>query len=49
MKTKLLPTLYFDVMLKGREWLAGPKLLPHAPAPHHAAEALPSDAGRAKA
>ncbi|MBN8873259.1 MAG: TIGR01244 family phosphatase [Rhodospirillales bacterium] len=41
LKTKLLPTLYFDVMLRGREWLARPKLLPHAPAPHEAAAALP--------
>lgn len=33
LKADLLPTLYWDVMLKGREWLAAPKLLPHEPQP----------------
>lgn len=36
LKEKLLPPLYFDLMLKGREWLAAPKLLPHAPGSHEA-------------
>jgi len=39
LKAKLLPGLYFDLMLKGREWLATPQLLPHAPAPHEAPQA----------
>jgi sulfide:quinone oxidoreductase len=36
MKARLLPWIYFDLMLKGREWLAGPERLPHAPTPHEA-------------
>ena len=36
MKEKLLPWIYFDLMLKGREWLAGPEMLPHEPTPHEA-------------
>jgi sulfide:quinone oxidoreductase len=40
LKEKLLPWMYFDLMLRGREWLAKPKLLPHAPAPHEAPEAF---------
>ena len=28
-----------DVMLKGREWLAAPRLLPHPPQPHEVAAA----------
>jgi sulfide:quinone oxidoreductase len=35
-KVSLLPWLYFDVMLKGREWLAAPRILPHQPQPHEA-------------
>lgn len=31
LKADFMPTLYFDFMLKGREWLAAPKLLPHEP------------------
>jgi sulfide:quinone oxidoreductase len=34
LKEKMLPAIYFDMMLKGREWLAAPMLLPHAPLPH---------------
>ena len=37
LKEKLLPPIYFELMLKGHEWLAGPQLLPHAPAPHTSA------------
>ncbi len=39
LKEKMLPALYFDAMLKGREWLAGPKLLPHEPGEHEATDA----------
>ncbi|GAA0579050.1 hypothetical protein GCM10009416_16900 [Craurococcus roseus] len=39
LKAKLLPALYFDAMLKGREWLAAPRLLPHPPRPHEVAAA----------
>lgn len=38
-KVSLLPWLYFDVMLKGREWLASPQILPHQPQSHEAAAA----------
>ncbi len=34
LKEKMLPAIYFDVMLKGREWFAAPTLLPHQPAAH---------------
>ena len=37
LKEKLLPPIYFELMLKGREWLAEPQLLPHAPTPHRSA------------
>lgn len=37
LKEKLLPPIYFELMLKGHEWLAEPQLLPHAPAPHTSA------------
>lgn len=37
LKEKLLPPIYFELMLKGHEWLAEPQLLPHAPAPHSSA------------
>lgn len=36
LKEKLLPAIYFDFMLKGREWLAKPLILPHTPADHEA-------------
>jgi sulfide:quinone oxidoreductase len=38
-KVSLLPWLYFDLMLKGREWLATPTILPHQPQAHDAAAA----------
>jgi sulfide:quinone oxidoreductase len=38
-KVSLLPWLYFDVMMKGREWLATPTILPHQPQAHEAAAA----------
>lgn len=39
LKEKMLPPIYFDLMLKGREWLAGPQHLPHEPQPHEASRA----------
>ncbi|GGO77548.1 hypothetical protein GCM10011348_07350 [Marinobacterium nitratireducens] len=39
LKEKLLPWVYWNAMLKGREWLAGPQLLAHSPAPHEASAA----------
>ncbi|WP_308909235.1 TIGR01244 family sulfur transferase [Pseudokordiimonas caeni] len=33
LKEKLMPGIYFDLMLKGREWLAEPNVLSHAPRP----------------
>ena len=29
-----MPSIYFQLMLKGHEWLAQPKLLPHMPGTH---------------
>lgn len=31
LKVKMMPIIYFDMMLRGREWLAEPKRLPHEP------------------
>ncbi|MFO7704095.1 MAG: TIGR01244 family sulfur transferase [Halopseudomonas sp.] len=31
LKVKLMPSIYFDMMLRGREWMAKPKRLPHEP------------------
>ena len=39
-KATLMPTLYFDLMLKGREWFAAPRIIPHELAEHEAAQAL---------
>lgn len=39
LKERILPSIYFDLMLKGREWLAAPERLPHEPAPHEAGQA----------
>ena len=33
MKAHMMIPIYFDLMLKGREWLARPSLLPHDPTP----------------
>jgi len=38
-KVKLLPPIYFDLMLRGREWLAQPALLPGEPPPQEVASA----------
>lgn len=40
LKEKLLPPLYWDLMLKGHEWFAAPELLPHAPIPHEKTSGL---------
>ncbi len=39
LKEKMLPWVYWNAMFKGREWLAGPIILPMQPTPH---EALPA-------
>ncbi|TNE66140.1 MAG: TIGR01244 family phosphatase [Alphaproteobacteria bacterium] len=39
LKEKLMPALYFRLMLKGHEWLAKPKVLSHAPLLHDAGPA----------
>ncbi|MFC6670534.1 NAD(P)/FAD-dependent oxidoreductase [Marinobacterium aestuariivivens] len=39
LKEKLLPWIYWNGMLKGREWLAQPQILAHNPAQHDAAAA----------
>lgn len=31
LKVKMMPSIYFDMMLRGREWLAEPNRLPHEP------------------
>ncbi|KFJ90971.1 beta-lactamase [Pseudomonas sp. 1-7] len=33
LKVKMMPSIYFDLMLRGREWLAEPQHLPHEPLP----------------
>ncbi len=34
LKEKLMPTLYFDLMFRGYEWLAKPEILTHSPILH---------------
>lgn len=36
LKAKLFPYIYWDLVLKGREWLVRPQVLPHEPHPHEA-------------
>ena len=43
MKEKMLPPIYFDMMLKGREWLAEPQRLAHKPVSREAADACVSE------
>ncbi len=43
MKEKLLPPIYFDLMLKGREWLVEPERLPHEPTAHEAQPACATE------
>lgn len=40
LKEKMLPAIYFDMMLKGVETLARPTILPHRPSDHEAQPAL---------
>ena len=40
MKERMLPSIYFNMMLKGGETLAKPKILPHRPAAHDAQPSL---------
>jgi sulfide:quinone oxidoreductase len=40
LKEKMLPAIYWDLMLKGHEWLAKPERLPHKPGTHEAQAAL---------
>ena len=39
LKEKMLPWLYWEAMLKGREWLAAPQLLEHSPVSHSSQQA----------
>lgn len=39
LKEKMLPWIYFDQMLKGNEFMAKPKILPHAPTPYEVQKA----------
>ena len=39
MKADLMPWLYWELLLKGKEWLVDYKTLNHAPTPHEVAEA----------
>ena len=44
LKAQWMPSIYWDLMLRGHEWLAAPKLLPHEPLAHEAAGACNFDA-----
>lgn len=48
LKEKLLPPIYWELMLKGYEWFAAPELLPHAPAPHEKTSGLVDTAPQAR-
>ncbi len=39
LKEKMLPWIYWNAMLKGHEWMAGPEILNHRPADHEATQA----------
>jgi hypothetical protein len=41
LKEKMLPTIYWELMLKGHEWLARPEMLPHRTKTHTFAPADP--------
>ena len=45
-KERMLPDIYFQLVLKGREWLVKPETLSHRPAPHEVSEAVDSGSGR---
>jgi sulfide:quinone oxidoreductase len=40
LKEKLLPDIYWSMMLKGREWFCQPQILPHEPGRHEGVPAL---------
>jgi sulfide:quinone oxidoreductase len=42
-KQKLLPYIYWDLMMEGREWLAAPQRLAHEPTAHEAEAAWDFD------
>ncbi|HWA49093.1 MAG TPA: TIGR01244 family sulfur transferase [Dongiaceae bacterium] len=44
LKAEWMPNIYWDMMLRGREWLAEPKMLPHEPLAHEATTACNFDA-----
>ncbi len=46
LKARWMPTIYFDMLLKGREWLAKPTILDHEP--HAANEPAACDFGADK-
>ncbi len=46
LKEKMLPAIYWDLMLKGHEWLARPERLPHKPGSHEAQAALAQDVNK---
>jgi sulfide:quinone oxidoreductase len=49
LKERLLPTIYWDLLLKGREWLIKPERLPHEPGSYEAQEACDfAEPGKAK-
>lgn len=47
LKEKMLPAIYWDMMLKGHEWLATPQRLPHQPGRHEAQAALAPESNKA--
>jgi len=46
LKEKMLPWIYWNAMLKGREWLAAPQILPMTPAAHEALPACETEPAR---
>jgi len=48
LKEKLLPWIYWELLLKGKEWFAAPKLLPHTPIGQEARASLDYAADKAK-
>jgi sulfide:quinone oxidoreductase len=46
LKAKLLPIIYWELLLKGREWLVSLKTIPGAPASHEKAQSMADKAGR---
>ena len=46
LKEKHMPDIYFDLMLKGREYLAKPQMLPHDPVSYETQEACDFSGGK---